>query len=544
MATPRRIRKPMPLGGRKTAWPSELLGGNFSPNCLNIRFRFGKAKPTPGRGLFDASPVNEQVLYIGHFPLITGIIWPFMLTQTKLFRRGNSAPNTPPVWSQITPPGGLTISPGRWGVASGESHLFFCNGTAELTAWDGISASFAKVSAAAGYQGPQNGNSTSLLSSYFLEYFDTRIFVANVTETPSGTPIVYQNRVRWAESGTYFHWNENAQLGAGFLDLWEEFSEPLTGMRGLGDVLVIYRRHTISHMIPTGTLAPTYAEYVRVRGMGCVAPYTLASSGQAHFFLGHDNNVWMWDGTQITAVGDPIYEELQAIIQASLYNTYFGFCSQLRQEYWLILCNPNASTYDVFVYDYNRQSWTRDSFPNLMTAGEIDLATTAFTWQTIPGSWATQGATRSWVSLQASIIPTLIGGRTDGATMLIDESVTYDYYALGSILESFLETEDMYFDGPAGQAGDPMEQGTVIRLQLVYEYVNNTPFEVGLSNDRGATWQTVMVTPSTKGYSFADLRSTSNVVRFRFRENSANVAFRWSSYAYDFVPAGEFIGTT
>src|SRR5574342_427577 len=107
-------------------------------------------------------------------------------------------------------------------------------------------------------------------------------------------------------------------------------------------------------------------------------------------------------------------------------------------------------------------------------------------------------------------------GRWDGSTTLVDDMVSYDYYAIGSIMDRFVETPDLYL------AEGPWKMASTYRLLLIYQFVNNIPFEVGVSQDRGVTWSTTNVTPQSSGYTFVDFIKTSNVVRFRFRENNAN----------------------
>src|SRR6185369_10164549 len=124
--TPRRLAKPMPLRGLRSSWPADSLGNEYSPNCLNIRFRFGEIRPAPGRNILSGIvSVGQEPMYIGAFSLADGTIWPVMLTKNKLWRWGNTAPGTPRQWHQVQP--GDTVPSGstRWTVAFGEGVMFF-----------------------------------------------------------------------------------------------------------------------------------------------------------------------------------------------------------------------------------------------------------------------------------------------------------------------------------------------------------------------------------------------------------------------------------
>jgi hypothetical protein len=533
MATPRRVRKPMPISGLKSSWPADSIGQNYAANVRNVRFRFGEARPTPGRGLFDRGPVAQTSLLIAPFTQSSGINWPMMLTTSKLYRRGTTVPGTPNVWTEV--PGTFTpTGTRRWAAISGEDKFFFCRGAEEISLWDGtVGGNFVKLSTVAGFAG--FGGGANAHSCRCMDYFNNRLVTAYTFEGAN----TFANRIRWAQNGDYRKWDETLQLGAGFMDLFSEGAEDIKQLRALNDRGVIYRLHSISELVPTGNLDQVFVEQVRVRGLGCIAPFTVASNGQIHMFLGTDKNVWMWDGIQNVPLGDPIYEELKALVNVDALDLYFGFMAPQRQEYWLVLSDPTRGAFDVFVYDYVRNYWTRDSFPNITSAGEFTNTTTAPIWSGMVGPWS-PGDGRVWLDLTGTQFIQLIAGRTDSATMLIDEQFSYDYYSQGSIIDRYLETEDQYLDDVNGPAG--LE--TIIRILLVYKYVNNIPFEIGVSFNQGSSWDTQLVTPTMSGYTWVEFRATGNVIRYRFRENNANGSFRWRSYVQEFQVGGDFLGTT
>lgn len=504
--------------------PADAIGQEFSPNAQNVRFRFGEVRGCPGRGLYDASPnLAERTRLLTWFSKADGTLWPMMFMDTKVYRRGDTTPQVPAIWKEVqaafVPPGG-----GWWDATAGEGQLFFTNGLTDILRWDGVPANqYVKITSDAGFEGV--GGTANCPRPRYMEYIGGRLMCAYTVE--GGT--VYANRIRWPQLGDYRKWDETKQLGAGFVDIYDDYAEPIANFVALGSAGVVYRPHSIAVLTPTGTLTPTFQLEVRVRGIGLLASRTVANTGQAHFFLGHDGNVWSWDGVRVQAIGDPILEELRSVIDRASLDNYFGFAAADRQEYWLVLGEAS-----VFVYDYARGSWTRDTFPNLTAGMEIDILVPTVTWADLVGQWNQQGQT--WEQLGGSHRSTVIGGRADGATMDVNETFAYDYFAEGSIIDRVCETEDMYLP-------EPWKLGQVTRLLLLYTYINDNPFEIGISFDRGRNWTTQQLTPVASGYSWVDFISTGNVVRFRFRENNAEGQFRWRSYAYEFVPGGEFIGT-
>jgi hypothetical protein len=115
-----------------------------------------------------------------------------------------------------------------------------------------------------------------------------------------------------------------------------------------------------------------------------------------------------------------------------------------------------------------------------------------------------------------------------------DLSVTED----NSDVFCMSETKDYYIDETFG----PMLQRTVEQAMLVYNYNNDEdPFELGISTDRGKTWETVRHLPNKVGMALASWKVTGNVVRFRFSTTSKRPVFRWMSMIEEFVMAGPYM---
>lgn len=516
--TPVRITKPMPLKGLRSSWPPDALGDDYSPDCLNVRFRFGEIRPTPGRGVLSGIVANETPLYIGAFSLSDGTIWPVMLTSKKLWRWGRVGPGTPRQWHQVQPgdtvPGGST----RWSVAFGEGVMFFAREEDLIYYWDGNpDHPFRSIAAQPGVQG-------SVPKAKYVEYFNNRLVCGFTIEGAN----IFSNRVRWAESGNYLHWDSTLGLGAGFLDLLEEKQEPIKGIRALGDSMVILSRSALKEMTGTRTLDPVHVTSTRIRGVGSNAAYTIAASGQLLFFMGYDRNIYAWNGGTLSEIGEPVYEEIKGITSFGEMDKYIGIVVQHRQEYWLIL--PSG---DAFIFDYARGAWSRDTVPAFTTMGEVEDTIDSVTWNDLVGSWDAQ--TKTWFQFTGTQITTIFGGRANGSTSIVNEQVAYDYFAIGSIMDRFLETPDIYMGDVPG-----WKVGNIMRMLLIYKFVNTQQFEVAISFDHGASWLRKFVTPNQQGFSHVDFDQSGNVVRFRFRENNTSGAFRWRSYSYEVLPVGDF----
>lgn len=512
----------MPVGGLMTSIPEDQLEDRHTPRCVNVRFRFGEVIPRPGSALFSNKQAVEEVREITEFIDPTPDAWILHFLQTKLYRWGNSAPGTPRDWFQVT--GGPSITANRrWSLTAGEGRLFFTN-DADVLTWAGT-GTYSDITDA----DTSGIFVTEKVDARYIEYFNNRLMLGYVNEASGVKPV----RVRWPRNGDYTRWDDTLGLGAGFLDLFEEGEEDITGLKAIQDRLAVYKKQAIIDIVPTGQVTPTFIVQTRARGVGCAAPYTLASNGFSHFFMGHDVNVYEWNGTQLQGIGDSILDELEGLVDPSRFNTIFGKVLPSLQEYWLVVDSEN-----VFIFDYVRRTWSRYSYPSLTAIGEANDTIDSFIWSTIPGTWETHP--ESWQNTLGARKLRVFGGRATGEIFEIDKNVAYDYFAIGSIVDRYIETPDFYFVETETGQPSAWRQGTVQQLLLIYQYVNAEPFEVGLSFDRGVSWTTQSVVPNTSGYSVVHFNMTGNVVRYRFRENNANGFFRWRSYDYEFVDAGPF----
>jgi len=287
-------------------------------------------------------------------------------------------------------------------------------------------------------------------------------------------------------------------------------------------------------MVPTGDDVNPFLPEVRVNGIGCNAPFTLASVGQFHFFVSNDYNVYMWDGTRLTAVGTPIHSYLRRIFEAGtsgkltpFAKTFMGF-----KEYWLVFprvaSENNASV--VLIYDYLRDSWTKDVHTNLYALYE----------HVQPLKTSTPGAITTGYP---SNYPTMLASR-DKDLYIIDERILGDRLSRPADggMEMYFDTPDMYYDQNA------MTNATLERVmvsQSMPQQATDPKYNVEVSTDRGLNFPTMVpVTPVQThwGWEFADFNVSSQVRRYRFRYpvTVGNAQPSWRSYSDIYVPSGEF----
>lgn len=523
MADTQRVRIPVP-GGLVTATPSDHLEPINSPDMSNIRAKYGIVHPAPGRAQVLAAPVAEELRGIFRSPQASGDEWILGLFESKFYRFGTVAPGTLRQWEEILA-GGTAISSNqrKWSAITAEDKFFFTNGGTIFVWPDGLD--------------PLTGTYVtidSLVTSgvapqgRFLEYYNDRLIVGYTIEGGASTSY----RIRWSENGDFRRWDDTLGLGAGFMDLYEDSQESITGLRNLGDRLVVYKEHAIIDIVKTGILEPTFAQEVRVRGIGTRFSHTIASNGLVHFFLGSDLKVYAWNGVQAVVISTEIEDRLYSIIDTSLVDDYFGFVSTLRGEYWLVV-----GAEDVFVYDYIQQRWFADKYPlrTITSIAEVEDSEEVYTWLTIPGTWEEQ--TDTWESLRAAQRTTTWMGHSTGVLAEVGDQILGDAFGPSSLLQCHVDSPDFYIL-------DPQEMTKIHRVIVLYDFTIDELYNFLISHDRGLTWTAYPITPISLGISMVDTNVTGNITRFRLSCSSTNPRFKWKSFQYEWQPEGPFIPST
>jgi hypothetical protein len=124
------------------------------------------------------------------------------------------------------------------------------------------------------------------------------------------------NRIQWSARAIYYDWSTVTGHG-GFLDLYDGIVEPITGGKVLNNRLVVYRKSSITDMVPTGDDTNPFLPEGRAYGIGCMSPWSLVSLGQFHIFFANDFNVYIWDGTKLNPVGTPIHNYIRQLYDPS-----------------------------------------------------------------------------------------------------------------------------------------------------------------------------------------------------------------------------------
>jgi len=200
------------------------------------------------------------------------------------------------------------------------------------------------------------------------------------------------------------------------------------------------------------------------------------------------------------------------------------------KEYWLAIYVNNQTF--ILIYDYLRDTWTRDFIPG--------VGLTALYEQLLTG---TGGPGYSQIGYP-SLYPCLMAAR--GTTYyVIDERIDGDRLnrSTDGGTDMFVDTPDMYYDAKSHLQNSTLER--VMVSEGMPRSSGEPAFQLQVSIDRGnnfATSQNIQPTDVHWGFEFSDLNITSNVRRYRFnypKERGAG-APSLRGYTDVHIPSGEF----
>jgi hypothetical protein len=528
-----------------TSAVADTLGPEMSPWCQNVRFRYGQINRAPGRSVpLQYYVFPHSILDFAVHTDAKGVETVFAIGWDDGVSKHAARPYDPDT-RQFTVPYQF-MCPDHY---SGSVRISWTQGEERLFVATASRVSSINVTS----PGVFTVEDLSSPPGVFVEYFSNRLFLLNTKDVV--------NRVQWTGRANYTDWETTTDHG-GFLDLYDGKVEPITGGRILNNRLVVYRPSSLTDLVATGNDSQPFLPEGRVYGIGCLAPWSLASLGQFHIFLANDFNVYMWDGAKLSAIGTPIHNYIRQLYdpeRSTIWNSHpFAVSFLAFKEYWLAMYDFLNNQMVVLIYDYQRDTWARDIFPAKLYA---------MLERTLIGAEGTDGYDRTGYPIRW---PCLMAAR-ERDYFMVDERVNGDRLSnpYTGAMEMFVETPDFYY----GQ--DALQNGTMQRALVTQgkpRAATDPGYHFDLSVDRGNSWiESSKITPSDQhwGFEFIDFNTTSNVYRWRFRTiapipewegchwnigewntdnwatitaESAGLANKpsWRSYTSVYVPSGEF----
>lgn len=381
----------------------------------------------------------------------------------------------------------------RFSIANTQGIAAWSQGVNNIREWDGTSFTGLITSGT-------NHAARALLA------FADRI----VSVRPFFGGVDHPTQIRWCVNGDVNDWTGD---GSGALEIIETSQDPLVTGFVLGDRAYLAKRRELIELIWTGSLSPVFGTIPRVRGMGVLAPHSVGLAEQVAFWLGPDD-IYMWDGSTLTAVGERVYNTITALIDYNNLDNIQGAVYTPDSLYYLVV--PPY----IFIYDYRRDTWYWDDIQDFAAIGIYQVG----------------------VNFTADIDKSqfIVVGSPNGQTVRVDFQAT-DW--LGSPIDSYFETRDYTADDLVSQK--PLFGGSAVDLwnltslrEIRFQGPPGNVVEVGISLDRGTSWETTEVAMNDFGTGVAWFQRPFNQIRFRFRDFGTDSYEVRGSWAFDVEPSG------
>ena len=186
---------------------------------------------------------------------------------------------------------------------------------------------------------------TGLTRASFIEVFQNFTILANVTVSASE----FKSRVFWSSIGEIGTWDS-----ADFNDVFRDDGTVITGLKTLGDELIIFKELAIHKATFTGDRDIPFVFTKTRSNVGAIAGHSVQEVENGLIFLSRDG-YYFFDGNNSFKISDRINVTLEGFSQSRQEFSASAY-QQTRNRYWSTASEGSASQHDRIV--------TWDSFNN------------------------------------------------------------------------------------------------------------------------------------------------------------------------------------
>jgi hypothetical protein len=329
-------------GGLNSSSGPLSLQDSEASNLQNIDFnRFGSILKRNGYSALNTTALTSS-------PDIDGLFW-FEFNSAGVLTRKAVAmaaakfykmDDLDGTWDDAT--NGQTITTGNHcDFESWRSKLFITNNADPVLEWDGAGTTSLTTMAVP----------TGLTDAKFVKQFNNYLFLANVLV--SGTR--FNSRIYYSNIN-----NEATWTATDFIDVSNNDGQEITGLRVLGDRLVIYKNRSIYNLFFTGDgtvpfVLPNGGK--SASSVGCASGYTIQDVDNGHIFLSYDG-FYFYDGNNSYKISDKINRTFLGM-QTTLLHEAVSMVQRNKNRYYCALISSGQTENDrVFVFDWYNNAWS------------------------------------------------------------------------------------------------------------------------------------------------------------------------------------------
>lgn len=180
----------------------------------------------------------------------------------------------------------------------------------------------------------------------YTETWQNYLFIANVVlSSTTHSTRIYWSCINEPETWSALDFNE-----IGFKD-----GDEITGLKALGDRLVIFKQHSIHLAFFTGSSDIPFTFQKTQSDVGTISSYSIQKVNNGLIFLS-DDGLYFFDGNNSTKLSDKVNNTFANTIKKSRLDQTVSGYQQTKNRYWLAFTETTANT--------NNRVLTFDTFNN------------------------------------------------------------------------------------------------------------------------------------------------------------------------------------
>jgi hypothetical protein len=180
----------------------------------------------------------------------------------------------------------------------------------------------------------------------------------------------YSGRFRWSQRDVLgqnlYDWTPGTGSNADFLDVqtsqtYSEYGTEITGFQAFRNVAIGYTRSAIYELSYVGLPSKMRLRTI-TSGVGCHYPYSVASAGDLHFFIGADN-FYAFNGSSVSPIGDKIWKVFKYAVNPDrevAEKTWSWVRASAHQVWWFFISRDSYADWafnKALIYDWITGSW-------------------------------------------------------------------------------------------------------------------------------------------------------------------------------------------
>jgi len=237
-------------------------------------------------------------------------------------------------WDDIT--GAATIT--------SSNHCDFENFDTQVFIANGVNKPFITTGAAATTASTPAG--TSIVS--FVKGFNNYLFYANVTV--SG--VWYPTRLYWSALRDATTWDS-----ADWVEVGKNDGQPITGIKVLGNALVVFKTDSIYNIYFTGDSEIPFTVQKSVSPVGCRIFSSVQEVQNGLAFFSNDG-FYYYDGVTSTKISDKISATIQGYNSTNFTKVRSLIQKNKNRVWWAFTSGGQTNNDRVLVWDYFNNAWS------------------------------------------------------------------------------------------------------------------------------------------------------------------------------------------